>query len=67
MTASVYIWVAIAIAGIVLAAMQLGDGLIVQRAEVRVPLFLGGAVIGVAGLLKFVAAVTDPEIRGSRD
>ena len=53
-------WVILTVAGVVLAAIQLGDGLIVQRPEARLPLFLGGAVIAMAGLLNSIAVATDP-------
>lgn len=55
-------WALMAIAGVALAAIQLGDGVIVQRPEARMPLFLAGAVIATAGLLKLAAVVTDPEL-----
>jgi hypothetical protein len=58
-------YVALTVAGIVLAAIQLGDGLIVQRPEARLPLFLGGSVIAMAGLLKSIAVATDPELRNA--
>ena len=58
-------YVALTVAGVVLAAIQLGDGLIVQRPEARVPLFLGGSIIAMAGLLKSIAVATDPELRKS--
>lgn len=56
-----------AIAGTVLAAIQLGDGLIIERPEARLPLFLGGTVIAMAGLLKAIAVGTDPEVRHRRE
>ena len=54
-------------AGIVLAAIQLGDGLIIERPEARLPLFLGGTVIAMAGLLKAIAVATDPDLRRRRE
>lgn len=60
-------WVILTVAGVILAAIQLGDGLIVQRPEARLPLFLGGAVIAMAGLLKSIAVATDPEHRGGSE
>ena len=58
-------YVALTVAGVVLAAIQLGDGLIIQRPEARLPLFLGGSIIAMAGLLKSIAVVTDPELRNA--
>jgi len=58
-------YVVLMVAGVVLAAIQLGDGLIVQRPEARLPLFLGGSVIAMAGLLKSIAVATDPELRNA--
>jgi len=58
-------YVVLMVAGVVLAAIQLGDGLIVQRPEARLPLFLGGSVISMAGLLKSIAVATDPELRNA--
>lgn len=60
-------WALLAVAGIVLAAIPLGDGLIVQGAEARMPLFLTGAVIATAGVLKLAAVATDPESRRRRE
>ena len=40
-------YVALTVAGVVLAAIQLGDGLIIQRPEARLPLFLGGSIIAI--------------------
>ncbi len=57
-------WLVLLVAGVILAVLQLGDGTFVQRAEARVPLFLGGAIIAMAGLLKSIAVATDPELRG---
>jgi|TARA_B110000263_G_scaffold249023_1_gene265393 hypothetical protein len=56
-------YVALTVAGVVLATIQLGDGLIVQRPEARLPLFLGGSIIAIAGLLKSIAVATDPALR----
>ena len=56
-------WAALTLAGVVLAVLQLGDGVFVSRPEVRMPLFLGGSLVAVAGLLKFIAVATDPELR----
>ena len=56
-------YVALTVAGVVLATTQLGDGLIVQRPEARLPLFLGGSIIAIAGLLKSIAVATDPALR----
>ena len=67
MTRSVLPWALVAIAGVVLAAIQLDGGLIVQRPEARMPMFLGGTVIAIAGLLKLVAVATDPKIRRRRE
>ena len=67
MTRRVWPWALIAIAGIALAALQIGDGLIVQRPEARMPLFLTGAVIATAGLLKLAAVATEPGSRRSSD
>lgn len=58
-------YVVLMVAGVVLAAIQLGDGLIVQRPEARLPLFLGGSIIAMAGLLKSIAVATDPELRNA--
>jgi hypothetical protein len=58
-------YVALTVAGVILAAIQLGDGLIVQRPEARLPLFLGGSIIAMAGLLKSIAVATDPELRNA--
>jgi hypothetical protein len=58
-------YVALTVAGVILAAIQLGDGLIVQRPEARMPLFLGGSIIAMAGLLKSIAVATDPELRNA--
>ena len=58
-------YVGLTIAGVVLAAIQLGDGLIFQRPEARLPLFLGGSIIAMAGLLKSIAVATDPELRNA--
>ena len=60
-------WAAMAIAGVALAVTQLGDGLIVQRPEARMPLFLLGAVVATAGVLKLAAVATDPESRHRRN
>ncbi|MCX8251197.1 MAG: hypothetical protein OTJ98_05000 [Dehalococcoidia bacterium] len=56
-------YVVLTVAGVVLAMIQLGDGWIVQRSEARMPLFLGGSIIAIAGLLKSIAVATDPELR----
>ena len=58
-------YVALTVAGVVLAAIELGDGLIIQRPEARLPLFLGGSIIAMANLLKSIAVVTDPELRNA--
>ena len=57
-------WVALMVVGVFLAGAQLGVGLIVQRPEARLPLFLGGAVIAMIGLLKTIAVATDLDPRG---
>ncbi len=58
-------YVVLTVAGVILAAIQLGDGLIIQRPEARLPLFLGGSIIAMAGLLKSIAVATDPELRNA--
>ena len=67
MTRNLLHWIVLLIAGAILALLQIGDGTFVQRAEARVPLFLGGAIIAVAGLLKTIAVATDPELRDEED
>jgi hypothetical protein len=64
MTRHVLPWVILTVVGVALAAIQLGDGLIIQRPEARLTLFLGGAVIAMAGLLKVIAVATDPDLHG---
>ncbi len=67
MTRHLLPWAVLTVIGVALAVIQLGDGLIVQRPEARVPLFLAGAVIAMAGLLKFIAVATDPELHNNGD
>jgi hypothetical protein len=49
--------------GVLLAFAQVGDGLFIHRPEPRIPLFLGGCLLAVGGMLKSVAVATDPEFR----
>lgn len=67
MIRSILPWALMTVAGMVLAAIQLGDGLIIERPEARLPLFLGGTVITMAGLLKAIAVATDPDVRHRRE
>lgn len=56
-------WAITTVVGVLLAAAQVGDGLLIQRPEPRIPLFLGGCLLAVGGMLKLIAVATDPEIR----
>ena len=60
-------WAITMLAGIVLAAIQVGDGLLIHRPEPRIPLFLGGSLLAVRGMLKLIAVATDPKFRRGGD
>jgi len=60
-------WLVLVILGVIIAALQIGDGSLVGRIEFRVALFLGGAIMAVIGLLKSIAVATDPALRDGEE